>query len=49
MITDEKGAIVFTTAHCNRHGSFVVSTTPFADGRYMVELGTLRAALVILK
>jgi FtsP/CotA-like multicopper oxidase with cupredoxin domain len=48
-IADEKGAVLFTQSIASGTDLFVVNTAPFADGRYMVEIGMLRAALVILR
>ena len=48
-ISDERGGLLFSQSVPAGADLLVVSTTPFADGRYMVEIGALRAALVILK
>ncbi len=48
-ISDEKGAVLFQEKLMAECSQIVVSTTKFSNGRYMVELGALRAALVILK
>ncbi len=48
-ISDEKGAILFTQNLAAGTDLFVVTTTTFADGRYIVEIGTLTSKLIILK
>jgi FtsP/CotA-like multicopper oxidase with cupredoxin domain len=48
-ISDERGGLLFSQAMPAGADLLAVSTTPFSDGRYMVEIGALRAALVILK
>ncbi len=48
-IADEKGAIILKQAIANGTELFVINTASFIDGKYMVEIGSLRAALIILK